>query len=335
MIKPRVDVIALGELSREDGEIWRRHHAARADSSAICESPDFLIPLSRVLGHCNAIRIREGEEVVGYVPIYQPFGPALAFPIPMCDYQAIAMFKPLTAGIKGILRQAGIFRWKYENVTQSLRLDRISRHFEWRTAPIVEIGDTFADYLAQKAAHGVTFQTLKQMKRRLARDIGAVSLVRSRPNAAMIDRLLECKQYRQPDQRPFDRYVREALLGFADLDEGDLRGMSYVLKAGEAELAFAFTLETSSHAFGWFCSYDPHFAKYSPGTLMILSMISDFHERKLKSFDLGPGGEPWKERFASAHRKVCIGHIYGRETLGKLEDRVWGMARSIRARLRA
>lgn len=107
MIKPRVDVIALGELSREDGEIWRRHHAARADSSAICESPDFLIPLSRVLGHCNAIRIREGEEVVGYVPIYQPFGPALAFPIPMCDYQAIAMFKPLTAGIKGILRQAG------------------------------------------------------------------------------------------------------------------------------------------------------------------------------------------------------------------------------------
>lgn len=333
MIKHLVDVIALDEMSREESDVWRHHYIDRSDVATICESPDFLLPLARVLGHCNAIRIRDGSEIVGYIPVYQPFGPTLAFPIPMCDYQAVALFKPTAIDLKSILRKAGIFRWKYENVTNLDELESISRRFERRSAPFVQMDGDFASYLERRAANGVTFQTVKQMSRRLAREVGKISLVRAQPDEEFIDRLLECKRYRQPEQRPFDGYVREALRRLAYLGDGDLRSASYVLKAGDLDLAFAFTLETKGQSFGWFCSYAPSFAKYSPGTLMILKLIEEMHERKLKSFDLGPGGEPWKERFATAHRSVCLGHVYGNDTLGKLEDCMWGMARSIRARL--
>ncbi len=330
-----VDVIDLGELPREDWEVWRRHHAARRDGAGMCESPDFLVPLAQVIGHCRAVRIRDGAETVGYIPIYQPFGPSFAFPIPMCDYQSVALFKSTRIDFHRILQQAGICRWKYENLTECNGLSEISHRFARRSVPVIQLGGSFSEYLGDRARGGTKFQSIKKLSRRLAREVGNVSVVRPNSNEEFIDRLLEYKQHRQPEQQPFDRFVRRALLRFAESQNGEIRGAPYVLMAGDDVLALSFLLEADDHAFGWFCGYEPRFAKYSPGSLLLLKVIEEMHVRKFKAFDLGPGGEPWKERFATGHRTACLGHIYSYKALGSLEDKVSGVVRTIRSTLRS
>jgi CelD/BcsL family acetyltransferase involved in cellulose biosynthesis len=327
---PHVDVVSLAEVPQKDIAAWRLHHASRSNVVGVCESPDFLLPISQVLGNCRAIRLRDGSETIGYIPIYQPMGPTLAFPIPMCDYQAVAIFEPTTYDLRSIVRRAGIYRWKYENITEFNGLDLISRRFDRGYAPIVKVTGEPARYYSERADSGVTFETIRRQERKLSRKVGKVLLNRVEADEAFIDHLLECKRYRQPDMRPFEKYVGEVLLKFSQSRNAAIAGVGYVLKAGEEDVAFGFTLENGRHAFGWFCGYDPRFAKYSPGSMLILKLIEEMHLRGFESFDLGPGGEPWKERFANWHRPVGIGYIYSYDSIGQIEDGVRRIGRSMR-----
>lgn len=52
-------------------------------------------------------------------------------------------------------------------------------------------------------------------------------------------------------------------------------------------------------------TYDPREGKNSPGTLLIIKLIELLMEEGYEIFDLSPGGDPYKERFANAHRPVA------------------------------
>lgn len=334
MSEYKVDIIDLGDLPHEDWEVWRDYHAVRRDGAGMSESPDFLVPLAQTVGNCRAVRIRQGSEIIGYIPVYQPFGPSFAFPIPMCDYQAVAHFKGARLDYRHILQRAGICRWKYENITDGQGLSEISRRSDRRPIPMIRMAGSFAEYLYDRARNGSTYHSILPMSRRLARDIGEVTLKRASSSEEFVDRLLSFKIARQPAAKPFDPFVRKALLRFADHENGDIRGIPHMLVAGDEVLALSLSLEAGDQAYYWFCSYDPRFARYSPGSVLLMKIIEELHARKFNACDLGPGGEPWKERFATGHRTACIGHVYSYEVLGNLEDKVSGMVRSIRATLR-
>jgi hypothetical protein len=308
----KVDLLQLERLPHEDLELWRGYYAKRANVVSIPESPDFLVTLAKAIKSCRLIRLQSGSDVVGYIPIYQPHGYGFAYPIPMSDYQGIAYFGPSQPNFRHILREAGIHRWSYENATESRGLDACSHRFQCRLVPLVTMVGSAADYLSARAKQGVKFHAARKLFRKLAREKGELSLVRKEASEASIFRLLQCKQLRQPSKRPFAKHVQEALLHFARLRCADLRAELYVLKAGDVDVAYTFNLEMGACAYGWFCSFEPEYARYSPGTLLILKLIEDMHARNFRSFDLGPGGESWKERFATSHRTVYLGQVFAR-----------------------
>lgn len=51
-------------------------------------------------------------------------------------------------------------------------------------------------------------------------------------------------------------------------------------------------------------AYDPREGRRSPGALLILEMAADVAAAGGTTLDLTPGGDPWKERWASHHRTV-------------------------------
>lgn len=51
-------------------------------------------------------------------------------------------------------------------------------------------------------------------------------------------------------------------------------------------------------------TYSPFYASYSPGKLHLMLMGRQFVQEGFKQFDLTPGGDPWKERFANCHDEV-------------------------------
>lgn len=61
-------------------------------------------------------------------------------------------------------------------------------------------------------------------------------------------------------------------------------------------------------------AYDPVLGRLSPGNLHILLLAEKLLEEGKKTIDLTPGGDLWKERFASSHDQVCELRAFGSRT---------------------
>lgn len=82
-------------------------------------------------------------------------------------------------------------------------------------------------------------------------------------------------------------------------------------------------------------AHSPMLARYSPGKIHLLLLASRLIEEGTPCLDLTPGGDPWKERYASEHDSVQTLTIYSSNSI-KRADRVTSSALDgIRSTLRA
>ncbi len=81
--------------------------------------------------------------------------------------------------------------------------------------------------------------------------------------------------------------------------------------------------------------YDPAYGRYSPGKILVFAMADDLREIGGRAIDLTPGGDPWKEAFATEHRSISQLELVRRKT-DVLRDRTTaaleGGARRVLAR---
>lgn len=61
-------------------------------------------------------------------------------------------------------------------------------------------------------------------------------------------------------------------------------------------------------------AYSPFFAKYSPGKLHILLLGEELGKQGYSALDLTPGGDPWKELFATTHEEVYLLTVFSNRT---------------------
>jgi CelD/BcsL family acetyltransferase involved in cellulose biosynthesis len=145
------------------------------------------------------------------------------------------------------------------------------------------------------------------------------------------------REYRLPSEMPgFHRLVREVSLrtardylirGFAGTEEfrdklvhlaeqRSIRG--YILFSGERPVAFEYCRASGDVLTGEMCGYDPEFAKWSPGAVLLYALLQKAsQEGEFRLFDFGPGYAPYKELIATGV-VPCADVFYFRETLPHL-----------------
>jgi CelD/BcsL family acetyltransferase involved in cellulose biosynthesis len=80
-----------------------------------------------------------------------------------------------------------------------------------------------------------------------------------------------------------------------------------VLKAGDETVASVAALISKNKAnLGGINFHSPLFASYSPGYVHFLMLSQQFVHEGINSFDLTPGGDPYKDRLATQHDQVHI-----------------------------
>lgn len=80
-----------------------------------------------------------------------------------------------------------------------------------------------------------------------------------------------------------------------------------VLKAGDETIASVAALISKNRAnLGGINFHSPLFASYSPGYVHFLMLSQQFVNEGIDSFDLTPGGDPYKDRLATQHDQVHI-----------------------------
>ncbi|HXE12234.1 MAG TPA: GNAT family N-acetyltransferase [Bryobacteraceae bacterium] len=145
------------------------------------------------------------------------------------------------------------------------------------------------------------------------------------------------REYRLPGEMPaFHRLVREVSLKtthghlirrFAGTEKfqrdliqmAEQRGVrGYILFHGERPVAFEYCRILGDVLTGEMCGYDPEFAKWSPGAVLLYALLRKAsQEGEFRLFDFGPGYAPYKELIATGE-VLCADVFYFRQTIPHL-----------------
>src|SRR5262249_12618687 len=89
----------------------------------------------------------------------------------------------------------------------------------------------------------------------------------------------------------------------------DFAGMLAALYVGDQLAAAHFGIRSDGTLYYWFPAFNPKFAKYSPGWLLIVFLLRHLREIGCDTLDFGPGSEKYKEYFANAAIPVRRGFV--------------------------
>ena len=86
-------------------------------------------------------------------------------------------------------------------------------------------------------------------------------------------------------------------------------GVLSVLYAGEQQVAAHLGMRSKNELHWWFPTYDPGFARYSPGLILLLAMAEHATSLGIHRIDLGKGRAHYKERLANRSVPLAEGVV--------------------------
>jgi len=119
------------------------------------------------------------------------------------------------------------------------------------------------------------------------------------------------EQYRQsaiPDVFAVP-WTRELLSRISQTQTEEFAGLCSVLRAGERIVAVHLGMRSRDEVHYWFPAYDPAFARYSVGTILLLRLAEAAAGSGVAAIDLGKGDSQYKQRLMTSSREVLEGTV--------------------------
>ncbi len=111
-------------------------------------------------------------------------------------------------------------------------------------------------------------------------------------------------------------WVAELLQDLLEARSDHLTGMLSVVYAGDQPAAAQFGLRAGNIFHGWFTAYDPRFARYSPGLILVKKMAEEFAAAGIDRIYMGRGSSSYKDAMKSRDVYVAEGVATTRSVLG-------------------
>src|SRR5207248_8103260 len=105
-----------------------------------------------------------------------------------------------------------------------------------------------------------------------------------------------------------------------------MAGVLSCLYADDELVAAHFGMRSGAVLHSWFPAYTPSLNRYSPGLVLLRMVLEAAPAHGVEVFDLGPGTESYKSRFANATLEVGAGWVAATRTSDlarRVSDRSW------------
>jgi CelD/BcsL family acetyltransferase involved in cellulose biosynthesis len=310
-----VTVVAPEGLTAADVSAWLALQAAHARTSPFL-SPFWVQACAAVAGPDQAgariVRLHEGGEPVGFLPVRVRAGTAGPVGAPMCDYQGVVGAPDLEVDPQRLLRALRVGRLDFSSLLADQRAFAAGVR---GVAPsqVIDLSDGYDAYAAARRAAGTDIlQDTAKKRRKLEREQGAAVFAASR-DLADFEALIAWKraQYHasgQPDI--FQAGWTEALLrSLFQRREPPFGGAFFTLHVDGKLAAAHFALRQGGVLHAWFIAHDEAFARYSPGVILINEILKWAPAEGVREIDLGPGDYRFKHSLANVKRDVAHGYI--------------------------
>jgi CelD/BcsL family acetyltransferase involved in cellulose biosynthesis len=144
-------------------------------------------------------------------------------------------------------------------------------------------------------------------------EVGLIRFVPHSPDRSALATVLAWKshQYRKTGWRDLFafKWGRSLVEQIHATQSETFAGMFSLLYAGDNLIAGHLGMRSRTVWHYWFPAYDPQFAKYSPGLILLLKMAQHAPQIGLRTIDLGTGLTLYKRRLMNASVSVAEGSI--------------------------
>ncbi|WP_411111486.1 GNAT family N-acetyltransferase [Streptomyces sp. c-19] len=312
----RVRIVRPGELSGREIEAWRELRAKAGAPANPFMEPEFTQAVAAVRPRSRVAVWSEGDEPVGFFPFEKgPWGLGRAVGFGVSDSQGAVLRPGLRPGARAVLRACGLAMWEFDNLEDGQPVFE-GAATESFASPVIDVGEGYEAYEALLRVQSPKFlRTTLAKERKLGRQAdGEVRFVFDERDPAALHTLMEWKsaQYRRTGRG--DRFAKEWITTLVRrLHEQRTPGCSGVLSVlyvGERPIAAHFGLRSATVLSCWFPSYDPEFAKYSPGLVLHLRMAEAAAAAGIGMLDLGRGDAEYKDALKTGELTVSEGAVF-------------------------
>jgi CelD/BcsL family acetyltransferase involved in cellulose biosynthesis len=306
----RCTLIKAADLTPELSEAWISFQLATPQLQSPVLRPELFRIVGRHYPRAHVAVFRDEQGLAGFLPLdrHPVFG-SMAGSIPICDYQDAVLRPGCTTSLPALLRAASVKTFQFEHLLVPPGPGPEASVVFTRYSKRIHIAPTYEDYLASLKANGKSMKNTTTKLRLLGRDHGQVVFSEDSRDAQILDTLLEWKAQRFNQGKPVDPWISRALHEIFETRTPDFTGVLGSLHAGGQLVAAHFGVKSGRVLYYWFPAFNTAFSKYTPGWLLVESLLRTASNLGCDTVDLGPGGEPYKDYFANVQIPVSGGHV--------------------------
>ena len=311
----KVTVVRVNELSSGEMRTWSDVQARNDLFNSPYFCPHFSAAVGCVREDVFVAIIEERTRVEGFFP-FQLKSPGKAVPVgaKVSDYHGVIVSNDLDWQVEDLFCRCKLSSWKFDHlpVAQS---QFTKYHGQVEISPVIDLSkEAVPQWVSALEERGSSLlQQLRAACRRLEREHGPVRFEPQISDPALLAQLLHCKsaQYTAtgcPDlfQTP---WITELIRLIHCTQTPEFAGLLSVLWANERPIAYHFGMRSHSVWHWWFPCYDPAYARYHPGLILLARMIDYAPNLGLTAIDLGKGSESYKLRFMNAAIPLAKGRV--------------------------
>ena len=293
--------IDANDLDRSLCVQWRTIASNTAAYHSPYFTPEFTQAVRAVRNDVRVVVIENGDRVVGFFP-YQRNVWGIGAPVggPLSDYHGVVAAPGSEWDVQALMVAAGLSVWAFDHLAGETT--KFAPYIsESADSPQADLSRGYDEYVEARRASGSDFITKTEATaRRLARDVGQVIFNLHEPTKVVLGQLAKWKsqQYRRagiPDAFAV-AWTRDLLNIIAQATADAFAGVCSVLRAGDRIVAVHLGMRSNAMLHYWFPAYDVEFAKYSPGSILLIRLLQNLPSLKTSILDFGKGDAQYKLR---------------------------------------
>jgi CelD/BcsL family acetyltransferase involved in cellulose biosynthesis len=323
-----VEVVALDDLAHVDLEAWQslRNADKRLDSPYF--HPQFAQSVHESGEPVHVIVERDDDGVRALLPghrhgsVFRPVG------WPGADFQAPIVRADVALNPLRLLRATGLAGYEFDHLVE---LPGFEPWIEGRRdSPYIDLSGGLDAYLGRASRSGKDNMAQARRKaRKVEAAHGPITFEADSTDRDVLAAVIELKraQYAATGARDYfaapqrvalvERLLETRVDGFA--------GILSTVHVGPRLFAAHFGIRSAEVMHWWFPVYDPQFAAYAPGWVLLRELALAAPALGITRLDLGRGDDEYKRRAKTGETVVCQGYV--------TESRVALATRRIRSKL--
>lgn len=309
----RIEVISANELEPGLEAAWRGFQVADPDLRSPFFSPEFCRIVAGVRDDVRIGVISDDGGLAGFLPVHhQRYGRLAPLAGEISDYHGIIGARAAAVPPGALLAafRAQAFDFNHVPATQTGFCSHAYLHTD---SPLVDLSGGYEAWRLARREAVKSMRALDRKGRKLAREVGPLRFVANEPDPGVWQTLLDWKRASLAAigvkfilDRPWAAGVIDAV---RHSDTPSFGGLTSALWAGDELVAATFSMRTDTTGHSWFPSYNHTHARASPGLLLLQEVLRAAADLGLTEYDLGRGGEKYKQEFASGARDLCEGSL--------------------------